>query len=119
MLLDITLQQSTAAWFFQFIETVKTWIMYGKNENYFLINWIPLQDHSGDNIEIYSPTFLKGAVSSGNRRILHDALFVYCLYIVRISFGKRQINNSRNTKNVFMYISHDCSDIGLRPYLLS
>jgi hypothetical protein len=41
MLLDITLQQSTAAWFFQFIETVKTWIMYGKNgknENYFLIN---------------------------------------------------------------------------------
>jgi hypothetical protein len=41
MLLDITPPQSTLTWFFQLIETVKTWIMHRKNakdENFFLID---------------------------------------------------------------------------------
>jgi hypothetical protein len=41
MLLDITLTQSIQTWFFQLIETAKTWLMRrknGKDENFFLIN---------------------------------------------------------------------------------
>jgi hypothetical protein len=41
MLLDITPTQSIQTWFFQLIETVKTWIMrrkIGKDENFFLID---------------------------------------------------------------------------------
>lgn len=41
MLLDITLPQSISAWFFQLIETIKTWTMRVKNEkdeNFFLID---------------------------------------------------------------------------------
>ena len=41
MLLDITPHQSMVNWFFQLIETVKTWIIQrknGKDENFFLIN---------------------------------------------------------------------------------
>jgi len=41
MLLDVGLPQSIAAWFFQLIETVKTWtklIKNEKDENFFLID---------------------------------------------------------------------------------
>ncbi len=41
MLLDITPLQSMMTWFFQLIETVKTWIARrknGKEENFFLID---------------------------------------------------------------------------------
>ncbi len=41
MLLDITPPQSIQTWFFQLIETVKTWIVRrknGKEENFFLID---------------------------------------------------------------------------------